>query len=172
MSKVAPALNIKPEALPESLRELVRVLGSAEALRLVGQYGGARLPGLMRMKEGHAFRVFMGEASFAKLLAHYGQEQLDLPKFDAYLRELRHDQVRWCREQGLTVDETAEATGYSRRHVMNIIGGHADSADPFTLALFEEEAAAREPVAREPAPREAPSQTVAAHNPFGLGQVR
>lgn len=150
----APTLAIQPEAMPAALRELAELLGDSEALRLVGQWGGARLPGLLRMQPGHAFRVFMGEAGFAKLQAHFGAETLELPKGDAYMRQLRHDMVRQCRTQGLTMDEIAQTTGYCRRQVINILGGGDGGADVYTMDLFE-----------TPAPV---SHAGKANNPFGL----
>ncbi|MFT4191669.1 MAG: hypothetical protein QM617_09135 [Comamonas sp.] len=155
--KAAPTLHINPLALPPSLRELVRVLGEGEALRLVSQYGGTRLPSLRAMSAEHPCRVFLGEAVYAKLLDAYGAETVELPKCDGILRELRHDVVRQCRAQGLSIDETAEATGYSRRHVINILGGSAGGADVYTMDLFQDPAA-------PPAGR----YTGTASDPFGL----
>ncbi|QDL53129.1 hypothetical protein [Rhodoferax aquaticus] len=157
MSRTAPVLTIKREALPESLRELVRVIGEADTLRLIGMHGGARVTVPKTPKAEHPLRMALSEEAFALLVQEYGGEAFDLPKGDSYLRELRHDQVRQCREQGLTVDETAEATGYSRRHVLNILSGHGDSTDHFTMDLFAEEA---------PSLRSTPG---AANDPFGLG---
>lgn len=156
-----PVLAIKPEALPASVRELARVLGDNEALRLLGIFGGARLPGLMRMKEDHPFRVFLGEASFAKLVAHYGAETPDLPKCDGYLRELRHEMVRQCRAQGMTIDDTAEHTGYTRRHVINIMAGEGVASDTFTRDMFE--AGDDDQVV---------SAAGSANDPFGIGAGR
>jgi hypothetical protein len=153
---------ISPEAMPESLRELVRVLGEIDALRLVSSHGGARITVPKTPKAEHPLRLALSEAAFLSLVAEYGGEALDLPKGDAYLRELRHEQVRECRRQKKTADETAEATGYSRRHVLNIWGGHAGGVDRFTIDMFdesEETGAAPWPVA----------QAGTAHDPFGLG---
>lgn len=160
MNRIVPVLSIKPEALPASVRELARVLGDNDALRLLGQYGGARLPGLMRMKPGHAFRLFLGEEGFAKLLAHYGSETPDLPKCDGYLRELRHEVVRQCRAQGMTIDETAEETGYTRRHVINIMGGEAGATDTQTRDMFAQDDG------------QVVSVAGSANDPFGLGASR
>jgi hypothetical protein len=159
MSHAAPVLTIKPQALPAALRELARVLGDSDAMRLVGMHGGARVSVPKQARADHPLRMALGEEAFGRLVAEYAGETIDLPKGDAYLRELRHDQVRQCREQGLTVDETAEAVGYSRRHVLNIIGGHADSTDTLTMDMFEE----------APAPRSYAGQ---ANDPFGMGGPR
>ncbi len=145
MNKSTPDLHIDPNALPASLRELARVLGDGNAVRLVGLAGGGRLSVPKRIpivKEGqdeHPLATALGAEVFAKLVAVYGGETIDIPKGDAYLRELRHDQVRRCREQGLSLDETAQVTGYTRRHVINIMGGEADGTDTLTRDMFEAE---------------------------------
>lgn len=149
----APTIN--PDSLPESLRELVRVLGEADTLRLIGAHGGARMTVPKAPKADHPLRLVLSDAAFIRLVAEYGGEALDLPKGDAYLRELRHEQVRACRRQEKTIDEIAEATGYTRRHVINILGGHADGADRYTLDLFAEEASPH-------------GEVGSANDPFGL----
>ena len=156
MTKPAPTLTTTPEALPAAVRELVRVLGDADALRLIGLHGGARMSVPKRPRDDHPLRMALSAAGFDKLVAGYGGETLDVPKGDAYLRRLRHEHVQQCRAQGLTLDETAEHTGYSRRHVINIMGGDAGS-DTRTRDLFELD-------------DEAPaSHAGACNDPFGLG---
>jgi hypothetical protein len=153
----APLPELSLAALPESLRELVRVVGMTDALRLVSRHGGARVsvPPRKKATDAHPLCLAMGAEPFAKLVEEYGGEELALPKIDGYLRELRHEQVRQCRALKMTVDETAEATGYTRRHVMNIMGG--DGRDTLTRDLFED---------MPPAPQ---SYAGAANDPFGLG---
>ena len=151
--KQPPQLAVRPEAMPPALREFARVLGANGCLRLVGTYNGARVGVPKVAHEEDLLCLVLGHEVFAKLVGEYGGEVIDIPKADAYVRELRHDQVRRCREQGFTVDETALHTGYTRRHVMNIM--HGDAADDvLTLDLFEE-----------------PPKTYAgrANDPFGLG---
>lgn len=158
MSRPVPTLTIRPEALPAAVRELARVLGDADAMRLIGLHGGARMsvPVPKHAGDDHPLRMALSREGFDKLVQGYGGESLDVPKGDAYLRRLRHDHVRQCREQGLTVDETAEVTGYSRRHVINIMGGEASMTDMKTRDLFEIE-------------DEAPvSRAGWANDPFGL----
>lgn len=161
MNRAAPTLTTQPEALPPAVRELVRVLGDADAMRIIGHLSGARVsvPKRERAHDAHPLRMALSAEGFDKLVAHWGGGILDVPKGDAYLRKLRHDHVRQCREQGLTVAQTADATGYSRRQCMNILGGHEDgAADTLTLDMFKEAA----PV----------SHAGAANDPFGLGARR
>lgn len=159
MTRHVPQLTTSPEALPAAIRELARVLGDADAMRLIGSLPGARVsvPKPGRAKDDHPLRMALSPEGFVKLLAEYGGGELQVPKGDAYLRRLRHDHVRQCREQGLTFDETADATGYSRRQCINIMGGDAGSGDTQTLDMFAEQ--------DEPA-----NYAGQANDPFGLGK--
>lgn len=160
MQASPPSYVIPPEALPAVLRDLVRVLGDTDALRLVGMHGGARVSVPTKVHEDHPLRLALGAESFARLVAEYAGETIELPKGDAYLRALRHEQVQQCRDQGMKIDEIAEVTGYTRRHVINILGGQAGAADTFTMDLFDEPQAPAE------------SHAGQANDPFGLGGRR
>lgn len=149
------SLTIAHQAMPQSLRELARVLGDAGALRLTGVYGGQRLRVPNKAAHGHAMRAGLGDAVFEALVAEYAGISMDVPKCDGFLRELRHEQVRQYREQGLTMDDIAGETGYSRRHVINILYG--DSVDTKTIDMFES------------APE---SHAGSANDPFGLAARR
>jgi hypothetical protein len=159
MTRHVPKLTTSPEALPAAIRELARVLGDADAMRLIGSLPGARIsvPKPGKAKDDHPLRMALSPEGFVKLLAEYGGGELQVPKGDAYLRRLRHDHVRQCREQGLTFDETAEATGYSRRQCINIMGGDDCGADTQTLDMFAD--------LDEPA-----NYAGQANDPFGLGK--
>ena len=161
MNKPAPLLTTTPEALPAAVRELVDALGDADALRLIGLHGGARMSVPKRPKDDHPLRMALSPAGFDRLVAWAGGEALDVPKGDAYLRRLRHEHVHQCRSQGLTIDETAEATGYSRRHVINIMGGDA-GADTRTMDMFGSDAAVEEQI----------SYAGRANDPFGMATFK
>ena len=159
MTRPVPTLTTSPEALPAAVRELARVLGDADAMRLIGSMPGARISVPKRPKDDHPLRMALSPAGFDKLIMEYGGGILDVPKGDAYLRRLRHDHVRQCRAQGLTFDETAEATGYSRRQAINIMGGDP-SVDTITRDMFELE---------DDGPLSHAGQ---ANDPFGLASAR
>ncbi|KLN54720.1 Mor transcription activator family protein [Variovorax paradoxus] len=160
------AMNL--DALPPALRDLVRVIGQTHTLRLVGVHGGARITVPHKLRTDDPLALLLGVEVFTKLVAEYGGEYLVLPKGDAYLRELRHEQVRQCQRDGLGIDDIAEQTGYTRRHVFNILGGYADTRDTFTMDMFGEESEGE--LIAPPAPRE--SQSGKANDPFGLGGRR
>lgn len=114
--------TINTHLLPAALRELVRVLGEGAAFRLVEQRGGGRLIVPKRVTPDHRFIDELGLKVFADLVDAYPGSVIDLPKYDAVLRQLRHERVRQLRAEQRTMDAIAVATGYSRRQVINILG--------------------------------------------------
>jgi hypothetical protein len=166
-----PDFQLTDEALPASLRELVRVLGLAGTLRLLAMAQGGRVSVPKKPREDDARRAALGEETYAKLIAGYGGETVDVPKADAFLRQIRHEQVRFYREAGLTMDEIATQTGYSKRWVVDILGGHADERDTQTIDMFAP-AQIRRPAANQAAMRVPKLPEFSAHDPFGLTRQR
>lgn len=157
----AQTYTVPREALPAALRELAEAIGDADALRLACTHGGARLKVPRVADENSPLRASLSAAGLERLVRFYGGDVIDVPKGDAYLRELRHEHVRQLRAQKLTVDEVSHQTGYSRRQVMNILGGHGmANVDRLTLDLFGDDAD-NEPASELPG-------AGGAHDPFGL----
>ncbi len=149
------AVNL--ELLPESLRELVRALGEASAFDLVQALGGGRITVPTRARANHPLFQVLGGPMFVALVEAYAGLTLELPKYDSVMRQLRHERVRQHRAQGLTMDQVAVATGYSRRQVINILG--RDGVDDGQMAMFAE-AGEGSPVVKKHL----------AHDPFGLAR--
>lgn len=154
-----PMINI--ELLPPVLREMVRVLGESAAFKLVEHLGGRRLIVPKRLKMEDPLLDLLGGKAFAKLVNYSGGSVIELPKYDSVTRQLRHERVRACRALGLTGDQTATKTGYTRRQVMNIWAAANDHQDFLQDQLWtvEEETPAK-------------SFTGRANDPFGLGTKR
>lgn len=156
--------KINVDLLPTALRELVRALGEKAAFKLVESRGGGRLIVPKRVSLDHPLAEDIGPAAFVALVEHFGNLTLDLPKYDGVLRQLRHRKVRQLRGQGKTMDQVAVVSGYTRRHVINILA--SDPSDHRQLDMFDEPAGPA--AAAAPAPAAAPAKAVRAHDPFGL----
>lgn len=123
--------------LPPQLRLLVRSLGLHAAFRLVKAYGGTPVKVPRRVRPNHVehpLYLVLGADAFAKLVDAYGDEVLHLPKYDSIARQARHDLVRQLRRGGATRREIALSTGYTTRHVGNILG---DAPPPPQGDLFD-----------------------------------
>lgn len=159
--------DINMELLPNSMRELVRVLGFTAALKLIQARGGAPLvvpqalnlhdpsPAVLRLLDD------IGAQAAAALVEWAGGGTLNyLPKYDAVARQLRHEQVRQLRRDGFTLSEIANKSGYSQRWVIKILGLDDDDRQ---LNLFLQDAQAN---AAQKTKINITSGS--AHNPFGL----
>lgn len=155
--------QINTHLLPAALRELVTVLGEAAAFRLVERRGGGRLIVPKKVHPEHRLMDELGFKAFADLVAAYGSMVLELPKYDAVARQIRHERVRKLRAEGMTVDRVAVATGYTRRQVFNILADDFDQVAAAQLDMFGGPDLADDDPAERPAP--AP---FGANDPFGL----
>ena len=154
--------HLNMHRLPTQLRMLVRVLGEADAFRLVEQLGGTRLDVPKRVNVDHLLASVLTPAGFAKLVEALGGEAVDLVKYDSVLRQMRHQRVHELLLHH-TNREVALKTGYTTRQVINI--KQAGDAHLFAAAqgdLFAE-------------PKAAPATTAQqapAHDPFGLAAAK
>ncbi len=159
MARKPASANINTHLLPPQLRVLVRVLGEPAAFRLVEHCGGGYLIVPKRFNPSHHLAELLGIEAYGKLIEEYGGHRLELTKYDAVLRQLRHQRVHSLIEQGYTIREVASATNYTTRQVINI----KQAADPIEQQLgFWDEAEVEE--VQEPLP----TGDGLAHNPFGL----
>lgn len=150
--------------LPDSLRELVRVLGEPAAFRLVELHGGGRLIVPKSVTPGHRLIDDLGLKTFCDLVEHYGGGVIDLPKYDAVLRQLRHQRVRSLRGDGHTHDRIAVLTGFSRRWVIKILEDDGDLYAQSQADLFDDHDLAPDPVPKVRPDNSMPS----ANDPFRL----
>ena len=158
--------TINLHLLPQGLRDLVGVLGEADAFRLVERRGGGRLVLPARVHPDHPLIDELGLRVFAALVDAYGREVIELPKYDSVARQLRHERVRKHRGEGLTIDQVAVATGYTRRQVFNILADWAPDGADAQQDLF-----GGEPDSELDAPTPVAGYAGRANDPFGLTEV-
>jgi hypothetical protein len=169
-----PEFELNDEALPASLRELVRVLGLSGTLRLLAMAQGGRVIVPKKPKPDDPRCTALGEETYLRLIAEYKGEAIDVPKADAFLRQIRHQQVSFYRAAGLTMDQIALHTGYSKRWVIDILGGHADGRDTQTIDMFEPAQIVKPSHSRRAAnqPKLPKLPSFSAHDPFGMTRQR
>lgn len=168
-NKPAPPQAIALHKLPVQLRMLVRVMGEAEAYKLVEQRGGTamRVPTHLDGAAGRKLVDLVGAPAAASLVCELADHSLQLPKNDSLLRQLRHQRVIELRGQGHTQAAVALATGYTVRTVINVL----NSAGLDLLQAgeqFDFFAPPPPPAGHRPGLRDEASAAPQAHNPFGL----
>jgi hypothetical protein len=164
---VPPPRAIALHKLPAQLRMLVRIAGEAAAFRLVEDLGGTPVRIPSSLGDAGWLVDMVGQQPAAALVMELGAQDLQLPKYDSVMRQLRHRRVVELRTDGMALAQVALATGYTVRQVINIcnrneLGMPAElrQADDRQLDMFGGPA-------DDQADPGAPA-TPTAHNPFGL----
>ncbi|MBF0165649.1 MAG: DNA transposition protein [Magnetococcales bacterium] len=80
--------------IPDSLQELVRVIGAAAALRLVETYGGLTLAIPKRLHESGELTMKLGVETVKLLISWGGGDRVYVPRAEKALRCLRDQEIR------------------------------------------------------------------------------
>lgn len=163
--------HVNTHLLPPQLRMLVRIMGEQAAFRLVEQRGGTPLVVPVKVSPDHWLMDILGPEAFAALVGEMAGMTTDLPKADALFRQWRHQRVHALVGTKMTDAEVALATGYTRRHVINIRQAEAELAaacggpdgNPAQFDLFAA-------VDRELDAAVTADAGPTAHDPFGLAR--
>ncbi len=149
----------RPGEVPGSIVDLIERLGGAHAFKLLELRGGTIVCVPTVAAADHPLRSLMGDEGFELLVREYRGERLELAKNDAIVRQHRYRHVEELRDQGLSYNEVAMRTNFTRRWVINIA---AQAATPLPqLGLFDDYEPPRHDLVDEPA-------MPTAHNPFGI----
>ncbi|MED5524163.1 Mor transcription activator family protein [Gallaecimonas pentaromativorans] len=105
---------------PESLQELIRLIGFSQTRQLLSHYGGAKryIPKRGAQK-GRRWDAISDEA-FSKLCALYCGETLELPKLDSLLRIQRDLNIVEQSRSGASRAELVAQFGLTNRQIGNI----------------------------------------------------
>lgn len=126
------------DLLPQSIAEMVDVIGMDATIRLVEELGGADFDMPVGSKDSYRLSVLkniLAEAEVDALLAVYGGARIYIPRCEAALRELRNQRfavhVRVLMEQeGLSqkaaVQKLIAGYGITERWAYEILKGRED----------------------------------------------
>ncbi len=116
-------MKLKLDDLPESLREMVDLIGLSATLQLVKQFGGLiALYVPHEIGADHQLAAALGLPAARKLAAHYGGDCLrNIPRCTHRLRGLRNAEIRARRKAGESPATLACAYGMTERNVWMIL---------------------------------------------------
>jgi len=119
----SPLHDAPLSTLPESLRELVDLIGLPAALKLVERWGGITAVYVPRdMTPGHHLARVLGYPAALKLARMYGGGCLrNIPRCVGALRAVRDRQVLRLRADGLSPRDIAPQVGLTERRVWGIL---------------------------------------------------
>ncbi len=122
--------------LPESLHEVVELIGLTATLKLVEHYGGLIAVYVPRkLAPDHHLARNLGLAPARKLASHYGADCLrNIPRCVDGLRRIRDSELR-ARHPAESAATLALAFGLTERQIWTILG-EDDEPDARQAALF------------------------------------
>ncbi len=121
--------------LPESLHDVVELIGFTATLKLVEHYGGLIALYVPReIEPDHHLARNLGLASARKLASHYGTDTLrNIPRCVNGLRRIRDEEIRARRGEGAA--RLALEYGLTERQIWTILA-EDDETDARQAALF------------------------------------
>lgn len=123
--------QVDPKLMPPQIRELVRVIGFPDTVKLLQARGGTFF--VFPLKAEGLLVNIVGVDAAKKLVAAYGGERRDLPKVDKVIIKLRDLSIVQARKTK-SVTQVAQEYNLTRRHIFNIAPHEDDSA---TFDMFD-----------------------------------
>ncbi len=130
-------MKLTLDDLPESLRDVVELIGLAATLNLVEHFGGLIALYVPReIEPDHPIAAAIGITAARKLAVHYGTDCLrNIPLCVAGLRRIRDAEIR-RRSPGESAASLAREFAITERHVWRILAEAIDSTEDKQSALF------------------------------------
>ncbi|AUN95894.1 Mor transcription activator family protein [Pseudazoarcus pumilus] len=117
MSKPAPL----PAHLPESVIELVEVVGMSAALAIVEARGGIRFYVPVRFDPDHWLSKLVGCEAAQALIDYAAGDEIEVPRCAAALAAARERLIAAEAESGRSRAELARAYGYTERGIRKLL---------------------------------------------------
>ena len=94
---------IDTECLPPLVQELIEVMGSAEAIKLLEARGGLPTYVPEHPERAGVLSQIVGNVALRALCGRFGRETIDLPKMDGITQQLRNRQIINAKGSGVRV---------------------------------------------------------------------
>lgn len=131
-------MKLSLDDLPESLRDVVELIGLAATLKLVEHYGGLIALYVPReLEPDHHLARAIGISAARKLASRYGGDQVrSIPMCVGGLRRLRDAEIRRRVAEGEAPATLVREFGVTERHIWRILAKAPDEGDTRQSALF------------------------------------
>ncbi|MBF0371737.1 MAG: hypothetical protein HQL52_20065 [Magnetococcales bacterium] len=116
-------LDLQLCELPDSLQQMVELIGYPATLGVLDLYGGITLPVLTRADEEHPLAKKIGLEAVKQLAGYYGSERPTIPRAAKAIRCARDREIHELYSRGgTTVEEIARKFELTGRAVTKILG--------------------------------------------------
>ncbi len=123
--------------LPDSVQDLVDLIGLTAALAIVEERGGIRLYVPTRVSRDHWLAKTIGPRAFGTLVDVYAGEEIDVPRCVDALRAVRELAIINDARAGLSQAQLARKYGYTERGIRKLMQRVGARDEPEQIGLFE-----------------------------------
>lgn len=90
-------------------------------LKVVERYNGIRLKMPIKAKPNHPLNEVIETSQFQALVDWFGGEEIDMPKLDSVIMQIKHQRVYQLRDEGLKVADIALRLNYCERRIRQLL---------------------------------------------------
>lgn len=119
-------MSIETDLLPESMADLVDIIGLPAVLRLMEAFGGTELWVPERLFYNHKLLEALDGEAAQSLCEYMAGSRIRVPRGAAIIREVRNRAIRRERHQGAKLDELALRYKITDRHVLTILNSEPE----------------------------------------------
>jgi len=112
--------GIQPDYLPQSIIDLIDVIGLQDALTLVEQRGGAWIDVPVKAKPDSALVQHIGFESLQKLVRVYQGTRVEIPRCHAALKAMQEEEIISAAQAGESNVSLALRFGYTDRGIRKL----------------------------------------------------
>lgn len=112
--------DLVEELLPQSIQELIDIVGIKAALIIVEERGGIRLPVPVEVNQGHWLYTAIGKEAFTALVEYYAGEEIEIPRCSTAMRAIKDHHIAAAANQGASNAELAREFGYTERGIRKL----------------------------------------------------
>ncbi|NVK42133.1 MAG: hypothetical protein HWE39_12905 [Oceanospirillaceae bacterium] len=106
--------------LPESIQEMVEVIGLNATLLIVEERGGIRLCVPTRVKDENWLTKLIGKEAMIKLVEYYCGEEIDIPRCASSIKAAQDQKIFEKLKAGVSQAKLAREFGYTERGIRKL----------------------------------------------------
>lgn len=127
-------MSVETELLPESMADLVDIIGLPAVLKLMEAFGGTEFWVPEKLHHHHPLVDAIGAEAAQTLCEYMARERIKVPRGAGITREVRNQAIRRERQDGAKLAELALRYRITDRQVLNIL--NAEPADDRQQDMF------------------------------------
>lgn len=119
-------MSVEAELLPESMADLVDIIGLPAVLQLMESFGGTEFWVPEKIHHLHPLVNSIGAEPAQTLCEYMARERIKVPRGAAIRREVRNRAIRRERQEGAKLSELALRYCMTDRQVLNILNSEPE----------------------------------------------